>query len=198
MTPSPTIRHAFVECVPDKLEEGVLYISVVYSTTAHKCFCGCGSEVVAPLRPNEWHLIFDGETVSLKPSIGNWSFACQSHYWINRDRVCWAPRWTREEIDQARAKDGEANTPREVLHRQGEVPTSDRSFWQVLRQGSLFEEATLDNGLGEAQQDNPPPDPAFVTKHTERCRRPPSRLTAWPLARRPAFRRARRGLGTSD
>lgn len=31
-----------------------------------------------------WTLIFDGDTVSLDPSIGNWSFHCQSHYLIVR------------------------------------------------------------------------------------------------------------------
>jgi len=34
--------------------------------------------VVTPLSPTGWSLIFDGETVSLYPSIGNWNFPCRS------------------------------------------------------------------------------------------------------------------------
>ena len=51
-----------------------------------------------------------GETISLDPSIGNWNFRCQSHYWIRRNRAIWAPRWSRKEIDAARAHDRRANT----------------------------------------------------------------------------------------
>lgn len=28
----------------------------------------------------------------LRPSVGNWSFPCQSHYWIDNGRVRWAGR----------------------------------------------------------------------------------------------------------
>ena len=30
---------------------------------------------------------YDGETVSLSPSIGNFQFPCKSHYWIRENRV---------------------------------------------------------------------------------------------------------------
>ncbi|WP_245801874.1 DUF6527 family protein [Chitinophaga sancti] len=36
-------------------------------------------------------LTYDGETVSLHPSIGNWQFNCKSHYWINKDVIRFAP-----------------------------------------------------------------------------------------------------------
>jgi hypothetical protein len=42
----------------------------------------------------------------LHPSIGNWSFACQSHYWIRNNRVEWAPKWSREQIERGRWHDG--------------------------------------------------------------------------------------------
>ena len=32
----------FLDNIPDELEEGVLYISMKYHTTAHLCACGCG------------------------------------------------------------------------------------------------------------------------------------------------------------
>ena len=85
------LEHRFVQYVPEVLEEGVLYISVEYATASHRCFCGCGTEVSTPISPSGWTLSFDGETVSLSPSIGNWQLACQSHYWICRNRVSWIP-----------------------------------------------------------------------------------------------------------
>jgi len=107
MSKRETIRHEFVEFIPEELEDGVLYISIPYATTTHLCACGCGSKVVLPLHPTHWKLTFDGETVSLSPSVGNWSFPCQSHYWIERDRIRWAPKWSKEKIDAGRAKDRE-------------------------------------------------------------------------------------------
>ena len=44
----------------------------------------------------------------LDPSIGNWSFPCQSHYWIRNDRVKWAPKWSREQIERRRRYDHHA------------------------------------------------------------------------------------------
>jgi hypothetical protein len=38
-------------------------------------------------------MVFDGKTISLDPSIGNWSFPCQSHYWITSSEVRWVPKW---------------------------------------------------------------------------------------------------------
>ncbi|MGH7913588.1 MAG: DUF6527 family protein [Candidatus Binataceae bacterium] len=105
MSACASLEPQFVEFLPEKLDEGVLYISIPYATTAHLCACGCREEVVAPLSPTDWRLTFDGETVSLEPSIGNWSFACQSHYWIEGNRVDWAPRWSKEKIARGREHD---------------------------------------------------------------------------------------------
>lgn len=101
----PRVTHSFVGTIPKSLEDGTIYISMEYATAIHKCCCGCGREVVTPLTPTDWALIFDGETVSLYPSIGNWSFPCQSHYWIQRDQVKWARKWTKAEIASGRAAD---------------------------------------------------------------------------------------------
>lgn len=97
--------HEFVDYIPDVLKEGTLYISIKFATALHKCCCGCGHEVVTPLSPRDWKLIFDGETVSLDPSIGNWSFPCQSHYWIRRNSVVWARRWSKREIEADRSQE---------------------------------------------------------------------------------------------
>jgi Family of unknown function (DUF6527) len=80
MTRRTTIQHQFVDTVPDALQEGVVYVCIPYTTAVHRCLCGCGEEVVTPIRPTGWSLTFDGVTVSLHPSIGNWDFPCRSHY----------------------------------------------------------------------------------------------------------------------
>lgn len=99
------LRPEFVEFIPEKIERGTLYVSMPYATAVHSCCCGCGREVVTPFSPTDWRLTFDGETVSLAPSIGNWSFECQSHYWIERGRIRWSTQWTPEEIAAGRLRD---------------------------------------------------------------------------------------------
>jgi uncharacterized protein DUF6527 len=100
-----TIRPEFVEFVPKEIEEGVLYVSVPYSTTVHRCACGCDSKITLPISPVKWRFMYDGKRISLWPSIGNWSYPCQSHYWIDQNRIEWAAKWTSEKIDAARSRD---------------------------------------------------------------------------------------------
>jgi len=102
------VDHEFVEFIPDDLAEATIYISIPYATAVHTCLCGCRQRVVTPLSPTDWRLIFDGESVSLEPSIGNWNFKCKSHYWIERSSVLWAARWSQDKIDVGRANDGRA------------------------------------------------------------------------------------------
>jgi hypothetical protein len=97
--------HKFVELVPEPLEEGVVYVSIRYKTASHRCACGCGQEVVTPLSPVYWKITFDGETISLSPSIGKWEFRCRSHYWITNNRIEWSGDWTEEQIKACDAKE---------------------------------------------------------------------------------------------
>lgn len=99
------LRPEFVEYIPERLDEGVLYISRRYSTATHLCCCGCGHEVVTPLNPAKWRLAEKNGSVSLSPSIGNWSFPCQSHYWIEGSRVRWARAMAPEMIAAVKARD---------------------------------------------------------------------------------------------
>lgn len=99
------ITYKFVEFIPEKIEEGVLYISTEYSTAVHKCICGCGNEVVTPLSPTDWELRFNGKTVSLNPSIGNWNYDCKSHYWISNNKIYWAEKWSNKKINANRKSD---------------------------------------------------------------------------------------------
>jgi len=97
--------HEFVEFIPSELKEGVLYISVQYATAVHKCACSCGNKVVTPISPADWQLLFDGDSVSLRPSIGNWQFPCRSHYWITSNKVRWAKACTPEEVAAGRQRE---------------------------------------------------------------------------------------------
>ena len=108
MKPEVVLAYEFVEFIPDELKERTLYISPTYSTAVHKCCCGCGREVVTPLSPTGWQLTFDGKTVSLYPSIGSWSLPCQSHYFIMKNKVIWARKWTEKQIAKDRAKEARA------------------------------------------------------------------------------------------
>lgn len=100
-----SINHEFVESIPSELQEGVLYVSVQYATAVHKCACGCGNKVVTPISPVKWQLLFDGDSVSLRPSIGNWQFPCRSHYWIKSNKIRWAGAWTPEEVAVGRQRE---------------------------------------------------------------------------------------------
>ena len=99
------LEHRFVHHVPEHLEPGVLYISMDFATAAHRCCCGCGEEVVTPFTPTDWRMTFDGETISLRPSVGNWNIPCRSHYVIERSRVVEAMPWTDREIADERHRD---------------------------------------------------------------------------------------------
>ncbi len=108
MRPEVALTHEFVRAIPDELQEHTIYVSIDFATVAHKCCCGCGREVVTPLSPTDWRLIFDGETVSLEPSVGSWNLPCQSHYWIKHDKVQWSRQWSREQVAAERAADARA------------------------------------------------------------------------------------------
>ena len=99
------LRHEFVDNAPEELEPDVLYVSILFATVLHGCACGCGQEVVTPLSPTGWILTYDGQSVSLSPSIGNWNLPCRSHYFIERNEVKWAhefgaPLWRRSRLSR--------------------------------------------------------------------------------------------------
>jgi hypothetical protein len=99
------LEHKFVHYIPEQLEPGVIYISMDYATAAHSCCCGCGEQVITPFTPTDWKLTYDGETVSLWPSIGNWNFPCWSHYIIRHSRILGAEPWEDKQIEGGRLRD---------------------------------------------------------------------------------------------
>ena len=109
-----SFQHKFVDFIPDLIEDGVLYISLDYGTVLHKCPCGCGNAVNTPLSPTGWKMIYNGEAISLEPSVGNWSFECKSHYWITKNEVEWSLKWSDETIREVRAVE---DSEREAYYR---------------------------------------------------------------------------------
>ncbi|EKD44150.1 MAG: hypothetical protein ACD_71C00222G0009 [uncultured bacterium (gcode 4)] len=83
------IWHQFVDIIPSILDEGVLYISLKYKVWVHLCFCGCKEKVVTTLTPDSWYMIYDGETVSIRPSVGSFNIKCLSHYYITNNNIIW-------------------------------------------------------------------------------------------------------------
>ena len=96
------ITPEFVDEIPRELDPGKLYVCCRYRAVKHLCACGCGVAINTPLHPTGWTLICDGVSVSLWPSIGNWSEKCQSHYWIRNSKIQWAPKWSKRRILKGR------------------------------------------------------------------------------------------------
>ena len=137
------LKPEFVEFIPERLEDGTLYISRTYATAVHKCCCGCGHKVVTPLSATGWKLTVDGDCVTLYPSIGNWSFPCRSHYWIRRNSVQPSYDMTTDEIEIGRRHDAKIKqryfagdkTPAATIseHEEAEAGSKPSSFWQQLK-----------------------------------------------------------------
>lgn len=103
-----TLEHRFVRNVPRELESSVLYISMEYATAVHSCCCGCGERVVTPFTPTDWQITFDGESVTLNPSVGNWNQDCRSHYVIEKNQVIECGRWSDARVEAERRRDKRA------------------------------------------------------------------------------------------
>ena len=86
------LKPVFVETIPQlsEMEERTLYVSMRFATLSHLCPCGCGRLVDVTLDPATRSLTYDGEYLTLRPSIGV-KFPCRSHYSIIRNAVMWYP-----------------------------------------------------------------------------------------------------------
>ena len=143
MKPPVALTHEFVQFIPEELQQGTIYVSIRFATVAHLCACGCKTKVVTPLKPTDWKLTFDGKTITLDPSIGNWSFPCRSHYWVRNNRVQWAGNWSQERIDanrefDRRAKDRyfgeieEGGLDVVAANSESPHPHTKRTWWKTL------------------------------------------------------------------
>jgi hypothetical protein len=122
-----TLAHRFVRNVPRELDPGVLYISMDYATAVHSCCCGCGDRVVTPFTPTDWRMTFDGESVTLHPSVGNWNQKCRSHYVIQKSRVLEAGPWSASQVEAERRRDKRAK----AAHYSQQIADQRRAASQV-------------------------------------------------------------------
>lgn len=135
MRKTSKLVHEFVDEIPDDLAADRLYITLAFDTMAHLCACGCGQEIVTPLSPTDWSFSYNGESVSVHPSIGNWSHACRSHYVIRHGRIRWAGDWTDEQVAAGRARDRSAKArqfdelPAQTDQSPRQSPNTQTSSW---------------------------------------------------------------------
>lgn len=133
------LEPKFVDYIPKNLEEGRLYISIQYSTAVHKCACGCGNKTVTPISPIDWELTYNGKSVSLNPSIGNWQFPCKSHYWIKNNTIKWAPKWNEKRIKTARERDRKKVVQHFNNNRQAKVNTENKeTLWHKIKSWAKY------------------------------------------------------------
>lgn len=103
-----TVTPTFVDIIPAHLDPGKLYITIEYNAVLHLCCCGCGRKVSTPLSPAQWQITYDGQTVSLYPSVESDGFPCQSHYVIRNNRVNWVEQLPKETARTRRLADHHA------------------------------------------------------------------------------------------
>ncbi|WP_414695066.1 DUF6527 family protein [Paraburkholderia sp.] len=100
------------------------------------------------MTPTDWTLTFDGEHISLWPSVGSWNLPCQSHYVIRKNRVITAAPWSQKQIDGQIAKEkavrslqydqaieqsaGELVTPADTGNADSSVQEQRSGFWSRL------------------------------------------------------------------
>lgn len=131
------IEPRFVAVIPEALDDGVLYVSTEYGIMMHRCVCGCRNTVSTPLSPADWQFTYNGETVSVHPSIGNWEYPCRSHYWIRNSRIIWAEDWSDKQIKANRLamRTTEANAEKDIAEpyvRGNLQKTIRRRWWRRL------------------------------------------------------------------
>ena len=76
------VKVKYVEIIPDKLEQDIIYISNEYKTSIHLCLCGCGKKAVTPTGKNGWTITSNENGVTFKPSILNTNCPNMYHYII--------------------------------------------------------------------------------------------------------------------
>ena len=137
------MKHKFINYIPSVIDDNTIYISIEYATAVHKCACGCEKEVVTPLSPTDWRFTYNGETISLYPSIGNWNFNCKSHYWIKKSKILWADSWDEETITLNRIGD-KHNKIEYYKHKENDIlneininaDLKEKSIWSFIK--SIF------------------------------------------------------------
>ena len=73
--------------------------------------------------------------MSLSPSVGNWNYACQSHYWISRSQVIEAKKFDSRTIQAVQRRD--RRDMDQYIERTNATATNSK-----LKKPSLFDKLT--------------------------------------------------------
>lgn len=126
------LRPEYVGQLPDQLAEGVLYVCKEFELTAHKCCCGCGEDVYLKIGPAKWQLSTTSNgRITLYPSVGNWKYACKSHYWIEKNRVIDAGQMEEYEIEAVQRRD--RRDRKRYIAKANAKSEQERSVWGRIR-----------------------------------------------------------------
>jgi hypothetical protein len=132
------VTPELVELAPPVLQAGRLYISEKYRAAVHLCCCGCGEKVITPLSPAEWQVELREGRASLRPSIGNWSMACRSHYWIRDNKVVWSGQKSKRQMRAVFERD---QRDLHAMHRSAQGPVTANQT-QSARRRNVQEQAS--------------------------------------------------------
>ena len=84
----------FVDKIPLNLKNGILYVCLNCNVIVHRCACWCGQKTVTPIdKKYGWVIKYDGQAITLRPSIGNFNIPCKSHYYITNNKVEWLEKY---------------------------------------------------------------------------------------------------------
>ena len=127
------IKFEFMEDLPHTVDmrENIVYISLEDNISKHLCLCGCGELVVTPISPAEWSLIYNGK-YSLSPSIGNWQLPCQSHYFIENERIVWSYQFSEPKIKAIQERDKQDLENQIKTTNQAIIKTNRKSIFNLI------------------------------------------------------------------
>ena len=98
------MKIIFVDWMPNKRKENIIYISNRGRLIIHNCFCGCGEGVPITIgkigKHNNWtYSLNDKKEITIFPSIAT-GLKCGSHYFIRDNKVVWSNPISREEVQK--------------------------------------------------------------------------------------------------
>ena len=82
--------------------------------------------------PAKWQLSTTSNgRITLYPSVGNWKYACKSHYWIEKNRVIDAGQMEEYEIEAVQRRD--RRDRKRYIAKANAKSEQERSVWGRIR-----------------------------------------------------------------
>jgi len=85
-----SVTPVYTDTLPNVsiMDEGIIYISIEFGVTGHRCLCGCGELTILPInnvidgKDHGWKMTDKDGKLTFTPSVGNFQIPCKSHYII--------------------------------------------------------------------------------------------------------------------